>query len=280
MVKITFLGTGGGRFATVYQVRRTGGIFIEDGARVHLDPGPGAALAMRELRIDPAKTDALLISHCHPDHYGDAEVLVEGMTACSFSRRGVLAGSKSVILGNVDFGPAISAYHKRIVPRSITMAPGDDLVVKRLHIKATRTCHSDPDGVGFRFLTRSGDVSYVGDTELKQEVLDDHRGAKALIMNVTRPLKSRVRFHMSTEDAAAMAIELKPELAVLTHFGSKFIHDGIQKQIEFVEEESNVRTIAAEDFMTLSIGEKITVRRPTGVSACTSGRGMSVGASH
>lgn len=262
MTKITFLGTGGGRFATVYQVRRTGGIYIEDGAKVHLDPGPGAALAMRERRMDPAKTDALLISHCHPDHYGDAEVLTEGMTACSFSRRGLLAGSKSAIEGRGDFGPALSEYHKRIVPRNVTMKPGDELEVKGLHVKATRTHHSDPDGVGFRFLTRSGDVSYVSDTELEAEVLEDHMGARLLIMNVTRPLKSRVRFHMSTEDAAAMAKAICPDLAVLTHFGSKFIHDGIGRQVDFVTDASGVRTVAAEDFMTISMNDKVTARKP------------------
>jgi len=261
MTRITFLGTGGGRFATVYQVRRTGGIYIEDGARIHLDPGPGAALALCELGKDPAKTDALLVSHCHPDHYGDVEVMVEGMTACSFSRRGILAGSKSVIQGSGDYGPAISDYHKRILPRCVVMAPGDELSVKRIGIKATRTSHSDPDGVGFRFMTRQGVISYVSDTELKSEVLDEHRGARVLIMNVTRPLRSRVRNHMSTEDAAAMAKEIGPELAVLTHFGSKLIHEGVRKQVDFVEEGSGVRVIAAEDFMTLAMGARITARR-------------------
>ncbi|MDD1756508.1 MAG: MBL fold metallo-hydrolase [Methanomassiliicoccales archaeon] len=261
MTKITILGTGGGRFATVYQVRRTGGIYIEDGAKVHLDPGPGAALSLRELGMDPAKTDALLVSHCHPDHYGDAEVMVEGMTACSFSRRGVLAGGRGAVLGSGDFGPAISDYHKRILPRCAAMAPGDELTVKGMSIRATRTSHSDPDGVGFRFLTRAGVLSYVSDTELKREVLDDHQGARVLIMNVTRPLRSRVRFHMSTEDAAAMAKEIRPELAVLTHFGSKLINDGVQGQADFVEEESGVRTIAAEDFMRLTMGARITARR-------------------
>ena len=262
MTKITFLGTGGGRFATVYQVRRTGGIYIEDGARVHLDPGPGAAIAMRERRLDPAKTDAILISHCHPDHYGDAEVMVEGMTACSFSRRGALGGSRSSIIGNGDYGPAISEYHKRIVPRIVALLAGEEVVVRKLRIRATRTFHSDPDGIGFRLFTRSGDVSFVSDTELKQEVLDDHKGARVLIMNTTRPLRSRVRHHMSTEDAATMAEEIRPELAVLTHFGSKMIHDGVGRQVDFVEAESGVRTVAAEDFMTLSLNKGVTVRKP------------------
>jgi ribonuclease BN (tRNA processing enzyme) len=66
---------------------------------------------------------------------------------------------------------------------------------------------------------------------------------------------------MSTEDAAAMAKEIRPELAVLTHFGSKLINDGVQRQADFVEEESGVRTIAAEDFMRLTMGARITARR-------------------
>jgi phosphoribosyl 1,2-cyclic phosphodiesterase len=213
------------------------------------------------MRLDPAKTDAVLISHCHPDHYGDAEVMVEGMTACSFSRRGLVAGSRSAILGHGDYGPAISDYHRRIVPQAVAMAPGDGLQVGGMRIIATRTVHSDPDGVGFRFRTRAGDISYVSDTELSAEVVAEHQGARVLIMNVTRPLRSRVRNHMSTEDAAEMACRIKPELAVLTHFGSKLIHDGTERQRRHVEEESGVRTVAAEDFMRLHLGDGITCRR-------------------
>ena len=260
MTKITFLGTGGGRFATVYQVRRTGGIYIEAGARLHLDPGPGAAVGLHERRMDPARTDAVLISHCHPDHYGDAETMVEGMTACSLARRGVLAGSRSAITGNGDFGPAVSEYHKRIVPVVRALAPGDELMVKRLRVVATRTSHSDPDGIGFRFYTPDGIVSYVSDTELKEEVVREHFGARVLIMNVTRPLRSRVRHHMSTEDAAEMTKAIAPDLAVLTHFGSKLVHEGVEGQREYVENEAGVRAVAAEDFMRITINDCIAIR--------------------
>jgi phosphoribosyl 1,2-cyclic phosphodiesterase len=216
---------------------------------------------MRFLRLDPAKTDAVLISHCHPDHYGDAEVMMEGMTACSFSRRGVLAGSKSSILGNGDYGPAVSDYHRRIVLEARTMLPGDALSVKDLGVRATRTAHSDPDGIGFRFSTSKGDVCYVSDTELKENVADEHVGARVLIMSVTRPLRSRVRNHMSTEDAAEMASAIGPEVAVITHFGSKMVHDGVEAQRRYVEDSSGVRTIAAEDFMVLDMGKRIRARR-------------------
>jgi phosphoribosyl 1,2-cyclic phosphodiesterase len=43
---------------------------------------------MRRLALDPAKTDAVLISHCHPDHYADAEMVIEGMTKGGANDRG------------------------------------------------------------------------------------------------------------------------------------------------------------------------------------------------
>ena len=257
MAHLMFLGTGGGRFATVYQVRRTGGIYLVDGAKVHIDPGPGAALAMRELHLDPAKTDAILISHCHPDHYVDAEILVEGMTRCSFSKRGLIGGSTSAIQGEGDFGPAISSYHKRIAGSTIALRPDDAIKVRDLEIVATPTSHSDKDGIGFRFCTSQGIVSYAGDSALDERLIEAHKGARVLILNVTRPLRSRVNFHLCTEDAATMVDQIRPELAILTHFGSKAIHEGVKVQSAYVEDHSGVRTVAAMDFMRVDIGERL-----------------------
>jgi ribonuclease BN (tRNA processing enzyme) len=257
MVRITFLGTGGGRFATVYQVRHTGGIYIEAGVNIHLDPGPGGVINLNRLGIDPASTDGILISHCHPDHYSDAEVLIEGMTRCNFSQRGLVAGSRSAIDGTNDHGPAISSYHKRIVSECLSLAPGERFKVGMLEVRTTPTSHSDADGIGFRFLTPEGVISYVSDSELVDEVIEAHRGARMLIICATRPLGTRVRYHMSTEDAATLTREIRPELAVLTHFGSKFVHEGAEKQASYVQEYSGVRTVAAMDFMRLTMLKRI-----------------------
>ena len=70
-VRLVFIGTGGGRFATIYQTRSTGGFILDDGVRMHIDPGPGALTNMSKAGIDPALTESILISHCHPDHYSD-----------------------------------------------------------------------------------------------------------------------------------------------------------------------------------------------------------------
>jgi phosphoribosyl 1,2-cyclic phosphodiesterase len=58
---------------------------------------------------------------------------------------------------------------------------------------------------------------------------------------------------LSTEDAAILTNEIRPEVAVMTHFGSKFIQEGAEKQAKYVQERSGIRTIAATDFMRLTM---------------------------
>jgi len=50
-------------------------------------------------------------------------------------------------------------------------------------------------------------------------------------------------------------------MAILTHFGAKIIHAGADKQAAIIEKETGVRTIAAEDLMTVQLGKIIRVRR-------------------
>ncbi|NYT12755.1 MAG: MBL fold metallo-hydrolase [Methanomassiliicoccales archaeon] len=259
MTSITFLGTGGGRFATIYQIRSTGGIYLQDGVNIHIDPGPGALGSMKELSIDPARTDAILISHCHPDHYVDAEVLLEGMAMGGFKKKGFLIGSQTVLEGNENLGPCISQYHRSLPEKVMIVRKGDRFTVGNIDIGVTPTVHNDPLGVGFRFETSGGIISYVSDTEIHEAVVEAHRGARILILNLTRPLGSKVPRHLETEEAAEMVKGIKPEVAVLTHFGMKIIHDGVTSQSRFIEKESGVRTIAAEDFMKLGVGRSIRI---------------------
>lgn len=255
LTSITFLGTGGGRFATIYQVRNTGGIYIKESARIHIDPGPGALVAMKKLSIDPAKTDAILISHCHPDHYTDAEMLIEGMTFGGFGRRGTVIGSRSVIEGKDGFGPAISRYHRSLPESILSLEPGDKVSLGGILIEAAPTIHSDPTGIGFRFHTSSGVISYVSDSEIGEEVIRAHRGSRVIILCVTRPLGSGIPYHMSTDDAAEFVKSVRPEIVLLTHFGMRLLNEGAEKQAEYIEKESEVKTIAMTDYSTFHIGK-------------------------
>ncbi len=262
MAKLTFLGTGGGRFVTLMQERSTGGLYIEDGARVHVDPGPGALHAFRRNRIDPTKTDALVISHCHPDHYANAETLIEGMVTGHRGKRGTLVGPRSVIKGSGRIGPAVSKYHQNKLQKVLTISSGDSFNLNGLDVRATPSMHSDPDAVGFSFRTTGGNISYVADTELRSEIIKAHLDARILILAVTRPLQSRIPHHLSTEDAAVFAEEIRPELCLLTHMGKRFLKDGPKKQAQWIAERSGVNTVAARDDMAIHLDTDIKVSLP------------------
>jgi ribonuclease BN (tRNA processing enzyme) len=157
MTRLIFLGTGGGRFATIYQMRATAGIYLDDGVRMHIDPGPGALVHMHRAGIDPTQTDAILISHCHPDHYTDAEILIEAMTMGGTKKRGTIIGSKSVFEGVKDFSPAISSYHSKLVEHTISMVPKMRVKVGHVAIEATPSAHptSSPSVSGSSPVTAS-----------------------------------------------------------------------------------------------------------------------------
>ena len=88
-LELIFLGTGGGRFTTITQKWRTAGIrILSEEVNIHLDPGPGALIHSLNMGLNPQKIRAILVSHSHPDHYTDAEVLIEAMTQGTTKRRG------------------------------------------------------------------------------------------------------------------------------------------------------------------------------------------------
>lgn len=254
MLSLVFLGTGGGRFATILQTRATGGLYLySDSTRLHIDPGPGALIRMKECGIDPTKTSAIIVTHNHPDHYNDAEILIEAMTHGCKKKKGMFAASESVLNGFQSLGPSVSKYHSSKPLKTELLKPGMEFELDNLKIRATRTAHSDATAFGLRMESHDGVLSLTGDTALKEELFEDHKGATVLILSVTRPLNSRIPYHLSTEDAAELAKAIRPKLAILTHFGAKFVSSNPDVQANWVEQKSGVRTISAWDGMTVTL---------------------------
>ena len=253
--KITFLGTGGGRFATIYQKRATGGIYLEDSLNLHVDPGPGALVRMLEAGIDPRATNGILVTHAHPDHYSDAEILMEGMTCGCTEKRGMLAASSSVIGGNGKYGPAISKYHQDMIERVETVTPGTSFYFGDLKITGGVTFHSDTTTVGFNIRTKNGQISYIPDTAYHDDLISQYRGARVLILSNTRPLNCRIPHHLATEDSARIIEAINPELALLTHIGFKIAANSPEKEGKWIMEQTGIKTLTAEDFMKISISE-------------------------
>lgn len=263
-IQLILLGTGGGRFATITQKRRTGGIrILSEKLNVHLDPGPGALVYSLETGLNPQKVRALLVSHAHPDHYTDAEIFVEAMTGGMIKKRGLLAAPRSVLSGNDVCGPAISKYHQQIPAKVVEAKPRVAFNINNIRIVATEARHSDPDTVGFKFETPDiGDFAYTSDTEFFEGTGKQYSGVRLLLLCVMRPSGKPWKGHMTTDDAIKIVEEASPEMAVLTHFGMQMIFRGPDHEAELIKQKTGVPTVAARDGMRISIGEEIQVESP------------------
>ena len=256
--RITFLGTGGGRHTTMYQVRSTGGMLIEhDGKFLNVDPGPGALVQMHRIHYDVCNTTSLIVSHCHPDHYSDAESVAEGMSRGGLVKGGQIYGSPTVIDGQDGLGPAFSKYHLKIVNGYHVFRPGDVLDVDGMRVDIKSAKHSDPTNVGFVFHTEHGNVSYVSDTEFTEEIAQQYVGTRVLILPVTTPMGNRIKYHLCTDDAIKFIDIVKPELAIFIHLGVVIIKRNPEKEAAMTQEATGVRTIAGHDLMVLDVDEKL-----------------------
>ncbi len=243
MNSLTFLGTGGGRFVMLTQRRATGGIWMGlDGVNIMLDPGPGALIQALKYRLDPGNLDAVLCSHNHLDHYGEVEVMIEAMTHGLFRKHGVLYIQE-------DAAKYVSEYHRGRITTSEVKA-GSKFAVGGVRIEALSTFdHSD--GLGFRFKTSDGDITYAGDTGFDLQIANQYRNSKLLILNTVFPSGHAAKTHLNTDSAAEIVSAARPEKAVITAFGVRMLAKDPVIQAEKISAISGVETVAAHDGMVL-----------------------------
>jgi phosphoribosyl 1,2-cyclic phosphodiesterase len=259
MLEIIFLGTGGGRFATITQKLRTGGIrILSEELNVHLDPGPGALIHSLEAGLDPQKLDGIIVSHSHIDHTNDVAVLIEAMTNGGTRKHGFLAASHSVLYGNEICDKAISRYHLNLPEKIIEAKAGDVFTVGNVDINVCKAVHSDPETVGFRFETvNCGSFAYMPDSEYYEGISDSLKGVRLLILSVLRPSGKPWKGHMSTDDAVKIINEVRPEMAIITHLGTLMIIKGPDSEASLIQESTRTTTKAAKDGMRIAFANKI-----------------------
>ncbi|PTD93628.1 MBL fold metallo-hydrolase [archaeon SCG-AAA382B04] len=258
-MKLTFLGTGGGRFTTIFQKRNTGGIRLDNEKNhIHLDPGPGALLLSKRNGLDPKKLNSLILTHSHPDHYNDLEVLIEAMTKGGTQKTGKVLTSESGIKKMDEYGPTLSDYHKDLPREIISLNNNSKIPLKdQSKVIPVPAKHSDPSTRGLILETKKGNIGFTSDTEYFEELGQIFSDTRLLIMNVTRPKAASIPYHLSTDDAIQLLEEVDPEVSVITHFGMKMLNQGVEEQVKIIREETNQKCIAAEDGMKIEFDRTI-----------------------
>ncbi len=246
------------------QRRRTAGIRLEHSdTQIHVDPGPGALVHSIYGGFNPMKLDGVVVTHCHPDHYTDAEVLVEAMTGGTTRKRGILAAAKSVLQGGNDLDPSVSRYHQRLAGKVEVLVPGSRFSIGELEFKALRAIHGDDDAILLKFEVPSvGAFGYTSDTEAYPGLGEALRGCRMLIIGTMWPRGSPLVGHMCTDDALRVIEEAKPMCAVTTHYGIKMLNADPAKDAAWLQEKSGVPVVSATDGMTITLDNNIVLKGP------------------
>lgn len=268
-MKIIFLGTGGGRDMMIAQERRTGGLFFDlEKTKFIIDPGPGSLYHAVSLGLSPEKWNGVLLSHLHPDHSSDVNAYLDGIEKpflvaeehCLVEKRKLERGKEKT---NFDYHPCVTVFHQE-KSKTYPIKDGETVEVNDMRITATKTVHYIP-AVGFRIKTKQTDakglqnidIGYTSDGEYYRGMEKHYDGCKVLIINVVIPKGGEARRpgYMSVDGIIALlhAMKQKPNLVVLTHFSFWFLRSNLWKQEKIIQDATKVRTIHAEDFMSLDL---------------------------
>jgi phosphoribosyl 1,2-cyclic phosphodiesterase len=254
---LRFLGTAGARFVVSTQLRHSGGlVWSLGGATIWVDPGPGAlvrALSARP-RIDPSKVDALVVTHRHLDHAGDATAVVEAMSRGGFARRGALFGPRDAL----EEEPVVFRYAQRFVARrEILAAGGRHEIVPGLFLE-TPLAH-DHGVETYGYVLRAGGFSagHVVDTYWMDPLAEAYAGVDLLLVNTTRERgRDRRYLHLGADDAERLVAAVSPKLAVLTHLGMQLARGRAAEEAALaISRRTGVPTVAARDGWRLRLDD-------------------------
>lgn len=251
---ITFIGTGGGRVVRANQMRSFGGLVIKlNNCQIQLDPGPGSLTRMSDYKLYPARTKIIFVSHSHIDHANDVNALVDSMTLGGINKRGTLISVPSVLAGDKEDGPWLRNFYRGKLNQVISVSPGDKIKVRDLNFVATKTKHDEEYNVGLRIEFENFVLGYTSDTAYFKGLAKEFKGSTVLIINVLRPGIDRWKTHMCTDDAVKLVEEVKPELAIITHFGAKMLRANPLYEAREIQKRTGVRTLAATDGFRVSL---------------------------
>jgi ribonuclease BN (tRNA processing enzyme) len=255
MDELVFLGTGGGRFTTLFQARATGGlIYKTSGVQIHIDPGPGALLRCKECKVYPFKTSVLMATHSHLDHINDLNLMIEGMTNAATRKRGTLITIKEVL------NEVVTDYHKRLIKEVVILEPGQSTAVNGLKITGVKCEHGKTKSIGFKFQTPDYCFYYSGDTNIYPGFEKNLEGVDILLANVIRPGDKKLYYHTCTNDLISALKNTKHEikLIIINHFGTLMLREGPEKEAKRIMNETGVKTIAATDGLRVKLRKKLT----------------------
>ena len=253
---ITFLGTGGGRFTMITQVLASGGLWLNLGCtEILVDPGPGCIIQATKRKFKAEKLSAILLSHRHLDHSADVNIMVEAMTRGGHQRHGRFFAPSDAL----ETEPIIFSYLKDRLDSIEILEEGKSYSVGTVSFSTPLRHIHLVETYGIVFKTENHTFSYIADTKYF-DGLCQHYSGELLIVNVAflepRPPEAKTWLptdHLAVPDAERIIWELKPRVAILTHFGMTMWQAKPWQIAKTLTEKTGVKVIAARDGMKFDL---------------------------
>jgi len=220
------------------------------GTEILVDPGPGCIVQSTKRKLRADKLKAIILSHRHLDHAADVNIMVEAMTQGGLRRRGWLFAPADAL----DTEPVILPYLKDYLEGIEVLQEGKSYSVGNISF-TTPVRHIHPvETYGMLFTAAGHTFSYIADSRYF-DGLCQHYGGELLIINVVMLEPNRPFDHLSVPDARHIITELKPKVAILTHFGMTMWRAKPWEIAQRLSEETGVRVVAARDGMRFDLSQ-------------------------
>jgi len=248
---ITFLGTAGARIMVANQILASGGIWLNlSGTEILLDPGPGTIVQATKRKLRAEKLSAIILSHRHLDHSADTNIMVEAMTQGGFKRHGWLFAPADA-LGSE---PVIFSYLRDYLEGVEVLQEGKSYSAGNVSFSTPVRHIHQVETYGILFRTTKHTFSYIADSRYFDSLCHSY-GGELLIINVVRLEANHPFDHLSVPDAEHIITELKPKVAILTHFGRTIWQAKPWEIAQRLSEDTGVKVIAARDGMKFDLAQ-------------------------
>lgn len=249
---IKFLGTAGARFVVIKQLRASGGIWVNlEGTDILIDPGPGSLVRAlnSKPKLSPSKLKAIYISHRHIDHCNDASIMIEAMTEGGTHKKGNLL----IPLDALNKDSVIFPHTLNYLPQPpIILQEGKNYSIQNINIYTPIKHHHSVETYGCIIESAKTKIAYIADTLYFDALIEAYK-CDILIMNIVL-LENKIGIdHLSLVDAEILIKEIKPQVAILTHFGMHMIKAKPWELAKNLQEKLAIKIIAANDGLVYNL---------------------------
>ena len=224
---LKYLGTSGGRFSMIRQLRATGGLWFRyGGVQGVIDPGPGslARICAAQPELDLSSADVVMLTHKHIDHSTDVNVIIEAMTHGGFDSRGMLVAPDDALFGP---DPVVLRYAQKKIPKVKIPEEGGKIDIGGVVVEPVIHLHHGVDCFGYIFRADGLPTwGMISDSRMMPYFRARYSSCAFLSINATFPDKRPKLDHISIAEARELLAKIHPKTAALTHLGAMLTTSG------------------------------------------------------